>query len=233
MGVHGLKKYLLSTCIGQQKLYSEIHISKLAEKKIVFDTNSIIERFLSINTIQDTINLFIKYKKIICEVLKIQPIWVFDGQKYKSFKTIERNELYKTIKIHAKPYFNAIGEGEELCAKMTSDYIGSSDTDVLLFKGNNLIFDLIDGPSKLMKLTTVKVFNLKHILATLKLSHEQFLEGCIFAGTDFIRRGVYGVGLIKAFSFFNDKTTEKVDNAIKKFRSTDAYNNVLQFYKNH
>lgn len=232
MGVQGLKKYLLSTCIDQQKLYSEIPISELAGKKIVFDTNSIIERFLSINGPQATIYLFLHYKKVICEVLKIKPTWVFDGEKYKSFKTAERKRLYKIIKKYAIPNVDATGEGEELCAKMSSDYIGSSDTDVLLFKGKNLIFDLIDGPSKLMKLTTVRVFNLEHILTTLKLSHEQFLEGCIFAGTDLIR-GVYGVGLIKAFAFFNDKKTKKVGDAIKRFRSTDEYNHVLQFYQNH
>lgn len=233
MGVYRLKKYLLTTCIGQQKLYSEMHISKLAGKKIVFDTNSIIERFLSVNDVRGTIDLFIKYKKIICEVFKIKPTWVFDGEKYKQFKTAERHELYKTIKTYAIPYVDAIGEGEELCAKMPSDYIGSSDTDVLLFKGNNLIFDLIDGPSKLMKLTTVRVFNLNHILTTLNLTHDQFLEGCIFAGTDLDRGGIHGVGLIKSFAFFNDKTTEKVSNAIQMYRSKVEYKRILEFYKNH
>jgi len=118
------------------------------------------------------------------------------------------------------PWVQAPSEGEAQCAAMVKekkvDFSASQDYDSLLFGSPNLIRNIsITGKRKLPKKETYievkpELIELKKVLDTLGINHEQLITMGILIGTDY-NEGVKGIGPKRALELVkNNKTLEKV-----------------------
>ena len=123
-------------------------------------------------------------KKMRNQILDICPE---DFQKTK--------DLFKILNV---PYYNAPLEAEttcsDLCKRGLVDAVLSEDTDVLAYA----------SPIFLSKINTTNGTCIRikypHLLSSLKLQCNQFLDLCIMCGTDY-NKNIYGIGPEKAFKY--------------------------------
>lgn len=132
---------------------------------------------------------------------------------------LERKEILEIMEFIASigiPAFQAKGEAEQLCSALTiNGYTSatySEDTDNLVYGCPLLITALSDSyyDSKENKyLRRVICVQQADILATLQLSHQEFMDFCIMCGCDFNQR-IPRIGPVKSYAL------------IKEHRSIDA-----------
>lgn len=220
MGINQLKKVLQSN-----NLYRNINLTNLWFKRLVFDGNSICERLRSVQNEADAIKSVLRYVDFF---KRSRQTWVFDGCKYKPIDTRPGSFFFKIKDILAGKgveVHEADGEGEQYCARLKSDYIITSDTDIFVFGGTNVIFDLVCGRTRLDKMTSVEVFSMDSILKHFSITFDQFVFACILGS------GMKGVGIKGALTHANDSSWKK--KAIAEFLKTDDYTKLIKFYKHH
>lgn len=221
MGISGLKKFC-----DNMRLFSVVDRNFFKGKTIAIDTNAILGRLRSVSN--DTLFCFKNYKEAI-DGLGLDPIWVFDGNLYK--RTQERI-LYKSVKalLPADKIVLGAGEGEFHCVELQKqgrvELIGSSDSDIFAFGGTNLCFDLVKGGQTLKKTLLFKMYYLDTILKFLKLDMDEFIDVCIFAGTD-VNFGLKGVGIVKGAKML------KTMGRPEEYCSTKDYQNGDYFLRKH
>jgi 5'-3' exonuclease len=116
--------------------------------------------------------------------------------------------LFDILKV---PYFQAPLEAEtmcsDLCIRKQVDAVISEDTDVLAYS----------SPIFLTKLNTQNdtcvEINYEHIIESLEITSDQFLDLCIMCGTDY-NKNIYKVGPEKAFKLLKEHGT--IDDLLNK-----------------
>lgn len=143
--------------------------------------------------------------------LGIKPVYVFDGQfleikKHEKFvKELAEPRITTTLTLEmiqeTKQLLTALGvpivqapaEGEaqaaHMCAKGDVHAVASQDYDSFLFGTKRLIKNLMFARKQKTKkgfvYTGVYQYDLKEVLAALKLDYNQFVMFCMLVGTDF------------------------------------------------
>ena len=101
-------------------------------------------------------------------------------QKNVSIEHSHIDKLKKLFDLLDIPYIQSVGESDVVCAKLCkekyTDMCLSEDLDILVY-----------GCPVLIKIVRGKIYeyNLNHILQTLKISFQKFVDFCIFLGTDY------------------------------------------------
>ena len=91
-----------------------------------------------------------------------------------------RNEIQELLGLFGMPYLNAISEGEMQCAAFgKTHWTISEDWDTLVFGASNMIKQISFEKGTFMRIS------LRDMLDKLGLTHEQFIEMCIFMGCDY------------------------------------------------
>jgi len=150
-------------------------------------------------------------------------------------------KLTKEMQKEAKEFISAIGlpviqapsEAEAQAAFMAEQgdvfAVVSQDIDALLYSTPILIRNLTVSQKKKVKNTYIKInpeiYELKHILKTLKINQDQLLALSILVGTDYNPRGVHRVGPKTALKLVQEhKEFEKI------FANVDADFNWKKIY---
>lgn len=119
--------------------------------------------------------------------------------------TIKYNEIdivKKVLKSLGIPVLQAIGEGEELCACLSTDGITkgvySEDTDNLTHGVQFLITKIYYNE--------VDIYNLNHLLKDFEITFDQFVDLCIMCGCDYNNR-IRGIGPFKSYKLIKEYGT--------------------------
>lgn len=109
------------------------------------------------------------------------------------------------------PVLRASGEADALCAKLyltgQVNAIMSEDSDMLLFGGGRLI-------RKVTYTDDVELLELDKMLASLNITHKQFIDLSILCGTDYTAGGISGMGATTALDLIQKGNT--IETIIEK-----------------
>jgi flap endonuclease-1 len=140
----------------------------------------------------------------------------------------ESKELLKSLGV---PVIQAAGEGEaqaSYMAKIGDAYAcASQDYDSLLFGAPRLIQNVTMArkrrlPSGLFVSINPQVIELKKVLETLEINHEQLICLSILVGTDYNPKGVHGIGPKNALKIVKQhKKPEEIFKEVAKTKPFD------------
>lgn len=113
------------------------------------------------------------------------------------------------------PVLRAKGEADVLCAKLYEigqvQAIMSEDSDILLYRGGRLI-------RKFGWTNEVEVLELDKILASMKISYDQFVDLALLCGTDYTPNTITGLGPLIALEYITNGM--KIENIIEQIQTT-------------
>jgi flap endonuclease-1 len=157
--------------------------------------------------------------------------------------TDEMVEEAKTLlKVMGIPVVQAKSEGEAQCAFMCKkgdvDFSASQDYDSLLFGSPFLVRNLsITGKRKLPKKEVYieikpEIIELKNVLESLKITHDQLIIIGILVGTDYNPEGIKGIGPKKALELVRKYNT--LENVLKhvEWGFEISAEEIFEFFKN-
>lgn len=116
------------------------------------------------------------------------------------------------------PFIRAQGEADVLCAQLYQNgqvqAIMSEDSDILLYGGGILI-------RKFSWTSNIEVLDLKLILQSLGISHDQFIDLAILSGTDYTISTIGGLGYTTALEYIGKgMNIEQIIELIHKDNNT-------------
>lgn len=192
------KQYTIDTRIKQKQkqldkitqLRNEL-LDKIKDDKLQLDEiptnqqlNHISSQYRGTDKEDEVINIIKCLNKIIKNVINFPP------------------GIYEDIRLlcdlMSVPFIRAQGEADVLCAQLYQDgqvqAIMSEDSDILLYGGGILIrkFNWTDK---------IEVLDLKLILKSLGISHDQFIDFAILSGTDYTISTIGGLGYATALEY--------------------------------
>lgn len=133
----------------------------------------------------------------------------------------QNEEAKKLLKLMGIPYINAPGEAEAQCAALCKAKkvfaAASEDMDTLTFGTPTLLRYLTAVESKGIPITEID-FNT--VLASLELSHDEFIDMCILIGCDYLD-SIRGIGPMKAFEMIKKHRT--LENCIDEIKAKNKY----------
>lgn len=115
-------------------------------------------------------------------------------------------ELFDILKV---PYYNAPLEAETMCADLCKrgivDAVLSEDSDVIAYGAPNFL-NKID-----MMEDTCMLVEHSHVLESLDLTYDEFLDFCIMCGTDY-NKNIFRVGCMTAYKrIVEHRSIENID----------------------
>lgn len=141
------------------------------------------------------------------------------------------NDVKKLLEYFGIDWIHPNGEAEayasELCRIGYVDYVLTEDMDTMVYGCPKLIRNCTDKTLK--RKDIVSVFNYSKIIEDLKMTHEQFVDFCIFCGCDYCDSvpkvgNVTALKLIKKYknieSIIKNTKYEYPDNYIEKVKSS-------------
>jgi len=154
----------------------------------------------------------------------------------KKFIRLKKSDILKVQELIAAfglTYIEAIGEADELCAKLVIKKKAyaclSEDMDMFVYGCYRVLryLSLINE--------TVIIYHLDKILIDLKLSLKEFKEICIISGTDYNLNINNKTNLYKTFHYFKIyKSISNKDNKMEFYtwldNTTDYINNIYKLY---
>lgn len=91
-----------------------------------------------------------------------------------------RDEVQELLALFGVPYLNALSEGEMQCAAFgKTHWTISEDWDALVFGSSNMIKQISFSKNMFVRIS------LRNLLDDLGLTHQEFIELCIFMGCDY------------------------------------------------
>ncbi|MHA1341713.1 MAG: hypothetical protein ACTSRZ_17695 [Promethearchaeota archaeon] len=116
-------------------------------------------------------------------------------------------EIRDLLNAMGVPYINAPSEAEAQCAQLIKmkicDYVLSSDFDVLLFGGKNLLhLEKFIGSGRNMKIKG-RIYNLNSILSDLQINRFQLIDLAIIIGNDYFK-GIPNIGFKTGLKIIKD-----------------------------
>ena len=206
MGVKGLGKFV-------SKYSVERKLSFYEGKRVAIDTSIYLYKFMWNSTPKQFLSKFHNQIKKF-EQNKIKPVYVFDGKPPEEKQgVIDKRHTTKVIKITGEDIFNlqklfdscgvsyviSDTEGEKYCAFLNKthyvDFVLSNDYDCLTFGCKTLLVS---------KVGKFYEFTLDTILKNLNITHRDFIDMCIAAGTDYCPAGIPGLGLKKSLKLVKE-----------------------------
>lgn len=116
------------------------------------------------------------------------------------------------------PILRASGEADALCAKLYEtgqvQSIMSEDSDILLYKGGQLI-------RKFGWKNEVELVNLDKMLESLGITHDQFIDLAILCGTDYTASTIGGLGPINALEYITQGRS--IEQILEIIQTSDKY----------
>ncbi len=185
----------------------DITVHQLKGKRLAIDTHLIIHQYLlstpSLDKFGRTTNHLVGVFHHVTHLLSlgIKPVYVFDGsfleiRKHEKFVkdasqprvtsvlSLEMiNETKALITALGVPVVQAPAEGDaqaaHMCVKGDVFAVASTQYDALMYGAKRIVMNLRRLSKK------VQLYELKEVLASCKMDHNQFVMFCMLIGTDF------------------------------------------------
>jgi len=216
--VHCVFIYDTSFPVEKQQERKERMESRSRTEEKIFKLEEAIEKYNTSSEIEPILIDFQNKRKIKTPMLSsensinINAIEYHVNKMKKQMFSISPEDFLTTKKLFDIlniPYFNADMEAETLCADLCIqgkvDAVLSEDTDVLAY-GSPVFLTKINTTDS----TCIRIRQ-PHLLETLGLNQDEFLDFCIMCGTDY-NKNIYKIGPSKAFKFITEyKNIENIN----------------------